>query len=958
MEYDNRGKSNSFVDRRFKGIDPSLPPEEQKYLLMQKQKQREVENMKYGEEVSFTHGGKDLNFGKSAFSGGFDEQSEEGLGFNFVDGDSDMEAEDGFGGLAKKEASGGQKTPKEIYAEMIQKSKVARSQAQKQRALLHDETATLDEGFDELSELLGKYKKRESDRQKEINEMMARMQASVAQQQQAADSTEIGESGKQPIGMVAVEADDFDRMARELAGEARAIASDPLLTEEDVALARKRKLQQLEEQRVKRMLGDDYVAKSPADNYGADDLDDGLTLGASYDYNMKKKKRKEKMTKAEKAAQRKKDAKKKKGASSSEDESDSEGTGSEDSLGSASGEADSWDLEDSDDDEREGEEESEGSDDDEIAVDDLQDKALLALGPSEEIPYTIQMPASFELFQSLLASQSADRRKVIIRRLRTCYNLALNPANRAVQETLYEYIFRFILGLADQASFNDADVVSITQVLFGMTKEMPVCAGNLLRKYLSDTEKSFSRGAIRPRDLFLVQLVNLLCPVTDRRHVIVTPALQTMCLGLVNSSATSLDEVTLALALSAQITNFILPAKRFVNEPFVYYASILTLWAKELARLHESRNRSPGKAMSPANPPNADSFQTPPKPSRSPAKEAREKQLHHHEPKPTDSASSPSASPSQSPRDRQKELKRSYWARPSHPSNSNAARTNTNDPSPHARVTSAAPGQSVRASPEAALQPQWPEVLAVPARVTSFSAFAPLAQFRSATLFAIPSLEDLVNAAVSPLKLFHDSSYWADQTHQSVSLVNTTLLAFRRYTTVFTTSDDSNFFDGAVSLLTLALELLREINQYSPYFPVQLRKSVADFVQFLEHSIHLREGKLKAMQLHAKVGITIHKELTPEFDERYAGRNKKYANMTRETREVKVLQRKVKQERKGAEREIKLDAQYLSRKRADKRKEMDEDRMKKTKDLMHTLTVQQHDAKVMDRMSKKKKSAF
>lgn len=126
--------------------------------------------MKYGEEVSFTHGGKDLNFGKSAFSGGFDEQSEEGLGFNFVDGDSDMEAEvrdwtecmsvpheqDGFGGLAKKEASGGQKTPKEIYAEMIQKSKVARSQAQKQRALLHDETATLDEGFDELSELLGR----------------------------------------------------------------------------------------------------------------------------------------------------------------------------------------------------------------------------------------------------------------------------------------------------------------------------------------------------------------------------------------------------------------------------------------------------------------------------------------------------------------------------------------------------------------------------------------------------------------------------------------------------------------------------------------------------------------------------------------------------------------------------------------------------------------------------------
>jgi hypothetical protein len=50
--------------------------------------------------------------------------------------------------------------------------------------------------------------------------------------------------------------------------------------------------------------------------------------------------------------------------------------------------------------------------------------------------------------------------------------------------------------------------------------------------------------------------------------------------------------------------------------------------------------------------------------------------------------------------------------------------------------------------------------------------------------------------------------------------------------------------------------------------------------------------------------------LIPKFS-RYAGRNKKYANIPREAREVKVLQRKVKQERKGAEREIKLDAQYL-----------------------------------------------
>lgn len=60
-----------------------------------------------------------------------------------------------------------------------------------------------------------------------------------------------------------------------------------------------------------------------------------------------------------------------------------------------------------------------------------------------------------------------------------------------------------------------------------------------------------------------------------------------------------------------------------------------------------------------------------------PAKEASaEKQ-----PKPTETESAPSllsASPSHSPRDRRKELKRKFWARPSHPSNSNTRPNNTN----------------------------------------------------------------------------------------------------------------------------------------------------------------------------------------------------------------------------------------------------------------------------------------
>jgi hypothetical protein len=79
--------------------------------------------------------------------------------------------------LEKK--SNGPRTDREAYSDLISKSKMSRNLAQKERALTKDETYELDGEFDEISDLLGKYKKKESDRQKEISEMIARMNASV-----------------------------------------------------------------------------------------------------------------------------------------------------------------------------------------------------------------------------------------------------------------------------------------------------------------------------------------------------------------------------------------------------------------------------------------------------------------------------------------------------------------------------------------------------------------------------------------------------------------------------------------------------------------------------------------------------------------------------------------------------------------------------------------------------------
>jgi nucleolar protein 14 len=277
VEFMNRNKQNTFIDRRFHGIDPNLSAEDQKYILFQKQRQKEFDTMELGEEVPLTHRGQVIDFDKQKdFDFNFNEQeSSEGEGFGEGEGE-------GEGDMDTERTHRGKKSEREIYAEMIKKSKIARNEAQKERSLIREGTTELDAEFDSISDLLSKYIKRDT-RQNEIDEMIKRMNEAQANQAPL----------EEQLGIRAAEADDFDRMAREMTGEARAQASDPLQTPEDFALAEKKRLQQLEEQRIRRMHASDGD-ELPKKQHGADDLDDGFLLD---DGNYKKKKKDKKSKK-------------------------------------------------------------------------------------------------------------------------------------------------------------------------------------------------------------------------------------------------------------------------------------------------------------------------------------------------------------------------------------------------------------------------------------------------------------------------------------------------------------------------------------------------------------------------------------------------------------------------------------------------------------------------------------
>jgi len=185
-----------------------------------------------------------------------------------------------------------------------------------------------------------------------------------------------------------------------------------------------------------------------------------------------------------------------------------------------------------------------------------------------------------------------------------------------------------------------------------------------------------------------------------------------------------------------------------------------------------------------------------------------------------------------------------------------------------------------------------------------------------------------------------------------LSILMTTLKTLKIYLDVYSVNDR---FNATISFFVSIQNTLASLPQD---LPQQIKTEVKHLLKFISTSISNQKGNLKPLQLHAKARIPVTpKMLEPDFQETYAGkkRNKDLSDQQREEARLKHLH---KQEKKGAEREIRLDAQYLARKKAAKTKEFDEDRKEKTKRVFSFLETQQRDANIVDKLKKRKKSAF
>jgi nucleolar protein 14 len=248
VEHQMSNKSNIFVDRRF-AEDEDIP-EEDKILMrfqrerMAKAKRGSLFNVDDDEVEQLTHGGKALGeLSKFDDIGGdISDSDEDNLGRETV-------RDYHFGGGFVPADRGGdeeggderRKTKKEIMEEIIAKSKMYKAEKRREKVERDEMLEQLNSDYNDISQILAS------------NIRPTKAKGDDTPQKKGEERKDKGKEEKEePL-------DDFDALARELATEMRAHATQRLKTPEEVAQEESDRLVKAEKQRLRRMQGLSFI---------------------------------------------------------------------------------------------------------------------------------------------------------------------------------------------------------------------------------------------------------------------------------------------------------------------------------------------------------------------------------------------------------------------------------------------------------------------------------------------------------------------------------------------------------------------------------------------------------------------------------------------------------------------------------------------------------------------------
>ncbi|KAM8940419.1 nucleolar protein 14 [Pelodytes ibericus] len=555
-EYQRRGKSSVFTDKRFGEYDTKLTPEEKMMKRFALERQRNVEKKtvyNLNEEEELTHYGQSLAVMEKLNDA--------------VESDSDTEERGalsaeltaahfgGGGGLLRKKAPSEQKdeemekpkTRRELIEELIAKSKLEKRERQSQKEKALELTEKLDSDWKAIHGLLC-HKTPKSERKTELEKPKP---------------------------------DEYDKIVRELGFEMKAQPTERLKSEEEVAREEQERLQKLEADRLRRMRGgeDDKNTKK-AKHISADDLMDGFVLDKDDRLMLSYKDGALNLPEAE-------DTEEASGDDLGNDEGEEEEEGDNEEEEGDNEEEDDGSVEDSEGsdapDNYSDLESDARSDEEEDQVDlvtkeaktkSKEDKKADAEAAKSELPFTFAIPESYESFQSLLHGKTVEQQLVVLERVQKCNHPSLAEGNKVKLEKLFGFLLDYIDDLASKDTPDLQTIDKLVLPMYNLCQMFPEAAATCVRKVLQEAACSMDgmlqakRRAVYPalNVLMYLKMTGMLFPTSDFWHPVVTPAMVLMSQILTQCPFSSLHEVAAGLFVCCMFLEYVALSQRYVPE--------------------------------------------------------------------------------------------------------------------------------------------------------------------------------------------------------------------------------------------------------------------------------------------------------------------------------------------------------------------------------------------------------
>ncbi|KAG7387705.1 nucleolar complex protein 14 [Phytophthora pseudosyringae] len=570
-EFRARNKSNVFKDKRLGEQDPTLSMEDKMMARFQTERKRKLRNAstfalhdsdseQEGDDdaLFLTHGGSkitDDDYDRFNADGPLDDEDDSAEGrkmdrdivnkLHFGGGKGDADAPE------NAEGDGQRKTHKEVMQEVMMKAKLYKAERQKNKSSQEDATDKLDEGFAGLRGLL--------------------------------DFRPTRANGKELVPKEPM--DDFDKLTREFAFEAKAKATERRMSPEEAAAKERDRLAELEKKRVARMHG--------ADDDDGDSDDDGKRKGKKG----KKGKKKEKTpqlimmppTDDDLTDGYAVDARFAGDAEEGEAEGDAEdGDENEEQEDSEEedSEADSDAVSDDEDEANEkmdAKEEQEQEEEEEAESDEKQMRMQDAEDAAAELPFVFECPESPEELAALFkkhARNSPEKRGLILERIVTYYNPRLSVENKNNMKRFFAVMVRQFLIFAARYAGHKQDLDSLATNMYTLAQQMGDTAGVVARELLAQLFKRLHKRASTSAwptlpELLLFKALISIFPTSDLRHNVVSPMESLLGESLARGTVNSPQEATQALFAASLCLDITRSKERFMPEVVTFLTRIL-----------------------------------------------------------------------------------------------------------------------------------------------------------------------------------------------------------------------------------------------------------------------------------------------------------------------------------------------------------------------------------------------